>query len=66
MLIPLTQAKQAANRRCPLAHWRSPKPFWSRESHDPVADAVADLGAPDLIQKVFTSFHRYLYVEVAV
>jgi hypothetical protein len=33
--------------------------------HDSIPDAVADLGRPDEIGKVFSGFQRYLYVEVA-
>jgi type I restriction enzyme R subunit len=29
--------------------------------HDSIADAVADLGKPDEIGKVFAGFQRYLY-----
>lgn len=30
-----------------------------------IADAVADLGRPDEINRVFTSFQKYLYKEAA-
>ena len=33
--------------------------------HDSIADAVADLGKPEDIGKVFASFQRYLYEQVA-
>ena len=33
--------------------------------HDSIADAVADLGKPEEIGKVFASFQRYLYEQVA-
>lgn len=29
--------------------------------HDSLADAVADLGEPEEIKKVFSGFQRYLY-----
>jgi type I restriction enzyme R subunit len=32
--------------------------------HDSIADAVADLGMPEEIGKVFASFQRYLYEQV--
>jgi len=31
--------------------------------HDSIADAVADLGKPDEIGKVFAGFQRYLYAK---
>jgi type I restriction enzyme R subunit len=38
-------------------------PLLKLRYHDSIADAVADLGKPDEIGKVFTGFQRYLYVE---
>ena len=29
--------------------------------HDSIADAVADLGQPEVIGKVFSGFQKYLY-----
>jgi len=33
--------------------------------HDSIADAVADLGQPEEIGRVFTGFQRYLYQQQA-
>lgn len=33
--------------------------------HDSIADAVADLGKPEEIGKVFSGFQKYLYQEMA-
>jgi type I restriction enzyme, R subunit len=33
--------------------------------HGSIADAVADLGRPDEIGRVFVSFQKYLYQEAA-
>jgi type I restriction enzyme, R subunit len=33
--------------------------------HDSIADALADLGKPDEIGRVFSGFQRYLYNAVA-
>jgi type I restriction enzyme R subunit len=33
--------------------------------HDSIEDALADLGKPEEIGKVFASFQRYLYEQVA-
>jgi type I restriction enzyme R subunit len=33
--------------------------------HDSLADAVADLGRPEEIGKVFSGFQKYLYQRVA-
>ncbi len=38
-------------------------PLLKLKYHDSIADAVADLGRPDEIGKVFSGFQRYLYVE---
>jgi hypothetical protein len=35
------------------------------EYHDAIADAVADLGKPEDIGKVFAGFQKYLYEEAA-
>ena len=41
-------------------------PLLRLKYHDSIADAVADLGKPDEISKVFTEFQKYLYqAEVA-
>ena len=36
-------------------------PLLRLKYHDSIADAVADLGKPDEIGKVFTGFQKYLY-----
>ena len=38
-------------------------PLLRLKYHDSIADAVADLGAPDSIQKTFSGFQKYLYAE---
>ena len=38
-------------------------PLLKLKYHDSIADAVADLGKPDEIGKLFSGFQRYLYVE---
>ncbi len=38
-------------------------PLLKLKYHDSIADAVADLGRPDEIGKVFSGFQQYLYVE---
>jgi len=40
-------------------------PLLKLKYHDSIPDAVADLGKPDEIGKVFSGFQRYLYVEPA-
>jgi type I restriction enzyme R subunit len=40
-------------------------PLLRLKYHDSIADAVADLGKPDEIGRVFTSFQKYLYQEAA-
>jgi len=40
-------------------------PLLRLKYHDSIADAVADLGKPDDIGRVFTSFQKYLYQEAA-
>ncbi|MFZ1830884.1 MAG: DEAD/DEAH box helicase family protein [Candidatus Competibacteraceae bacterium] len=40
-------------------------PLLKLKYHDSIPDAVADLGRPDEIGKVFSGFQRYLYVEPA-
>ena len=40
-------------------------PLLRLKYHDSIADAVADLGKPDEIGKVFAGFQRFLYVEQA-
>jgi type I restriction enzyme R subunit len=40
-------------------------PLLRLKYHDSIADAVADLGKPEEIGKVFVSFQKYLYQEVA-
>lgn len=41
-------------------------PLLRLKYHDSIADAVADLGRPDEIGKVFSSFQKYLYQPTAV
>jgi type I restriction enzyme R subunit len=41
-------------------------PLLRLKYHDSIADAVADLGRPDDIGKVFTGFQKYLYQQQAV
>lgn len=41
------------------------KRLLSLKYHDSIADAVADLGKPDEIGRVFTGFQKYLYQEPA-
>jgi type I restriction enzyme R subunit len=38
-------------------------PLLRLKYHDSIADAVADLGRPDEIGKVFSGFQKYLYLE---
>jgi len=38
-------------------------PLLKLKYHDSIADAVADLGRPDEIGKVFSGFQKYLYLE---
>jgi type I restriction enzyme R subunit len=38
-------------------------PLLKLKYHDSLADAVADLGKPDEIGRVFSGFQRYLYAE---
>jgi len=40
-------------------------PLLKLKYHDSIADAVADLGRPEEIGKVFTGFQKYLYQETA-
>lgn len=40
-------------------------PLLRLKYHDSIADAVADLGKPDEIGRVFTSFQKYLYQDAA-
>ncbi len=40
-------------------------PLLRLKYHDSIADAVADLGKPDEIGKVFSGFQKYLYQNVA-
>jgi len=40
-------------------------PLLRLKYHDSLVDAVADLGNPDEINKVFTGFQKYLYQEQA-
>jgi type I restriction enzyme R subunit len=41
-------------------------PLLRLKYHDSIADAVADLGRPDEIGRVFTGFQKYLYQQQAV
>lgn len=40
-------------------------PLLRLKYHDSIADAVADLGKPDEIGRVFSGFQKYLYQEAA-
>jgi type I restriction enzyme R subunit len=40
-------------------------PLLRLKYHDSIADAVADLGKPDEIGRVFAGFQKYLYQEAA-
>ena len=40
-------------------------PLLRLKYHDSIADAVADLGKPEEIGKVFAGFQKYLYQEAA-
>jgi type I restriction enzyme R subunit len=40
-------------------------PLLRLKYHDSIADAVADLGKPDEIGKVFTGFQKYLYLATS-
>jgi type I restriction enzyme R subunit len=40
-------------------------PLLKLKYHDSIPDAVADLGRPDEIGKVFSGFQRFLYIETA-
>jgi type I restriction enzyme R subunit len=40
-------------------------PLLRLQYHDSIADAVADLGRPDEIGRVFSGFQKYLYEQVA-
>ena len=39
-------------------------PLLKLKYHNAIADAVADLGKPEEIGKVFTGFQKYLYQDV--
>ena len=39
------------------------RPLLLLKYHDSITDAVADLGKPEEIGKVFSGFQRYLYEE---
>lgn len=41
-------------------------PLLKLKYHDSIADAVADLGKPEEIGRVFTGFQKYLYQQQAV
>lgn len=41
-------------------------PLLRLKYHDSIADAVADLGRPDEIGRVFVGFQKYLYQQQAV
>lgn len=41
------------------------KPLLCLKYHDSIADAVADLGKPEEIGKVFSGFQKFLYQEIA-
>ena len=40
-------------------------PLLRLKYHDSIADAVADLGTPEEISKVFVGFQPYLYAKAA-
>jgi type I restriction enzyme R subunit len=40
-------------------------PLLRLKYHDSIADAVADLGKPDEIGRIFTGFQKYLYEAAA-
>ena len=40
-------------------------PLLRLKYHNSIADAVADLGDPEVIGKVFTGFQKYLYQSAA-
>ena len=40
-------------------------PLLKLQYHDSIADAVADLGRPEEIGRVFTGFQKYLYQQQA-
>jgi type I restriction enzyme, R subunit len=40
-------------------------PLLRLKYHNSIADAVADLGKPEEIGKVFSGFQRYLYAKAA-
>lgn len=40
-------------------------PLLRLKYHDSIADAVADLGKPDEIGRLFAGFQKYLYQEAA-
>jgi type I restriction enzyme, R subunit len=41
-------------------------PLLRLKYHDSIADAVADLGRPEEIGRVFSGFHKYLYQQQAI
>jgi len=41
-------------------------PLLRLKYHNSIADAVADLGTPEEIGRVFAGFQRYLYEKAAV
>jgi len=40
-------------------------PLLRLKCHDPIADALADLGRAEEIGRVFTGFQKYLYQQLA-
>jgi len=40
-------------------------PLLHLQSHNSIADAVAELGKPEEIEQVFTGFQKYLYQQQA-
>ncbi len=69
--IPSFNAKQQAFLDFVLSHYvnvgveeldqNKLTPLLRLKYHDSIADAVADLGKPDEIGKVFSGFQKYLY-----
>ncbi len=45
-------------------HQEKLTPLLRLKYHNSIADAVADLGQPEEIGKVFTGFQKYLYQQV--
>jgi hypothetical protein len=59
---PIRTAKRASQRVGPMLKLT---PLLRLKYHDSIADAVADLGRPDEIGKVFAGFQKCLYLQEA-